>query len=80
MKFSARQLASGALLFLGAFTAVASIAIASFLRDGLGPDAVPSEGVVVVSRTLEGAWPGLLLAAALAVCGFLIRKRWFATT
>ena len=45
------------------------------LRDGLGPDAVTSNGQIAFSRFIEGFWPLPIMAIVLSCVGwFLFRK------
>jgi hypothetical protein len=63
---------------LMAFAVLAAVVLlfsAIFLRDGLGPDAVPSHGAVAVWRVSEGfALPGVLLVGTFCAGIVLVRK------
>jgi hypothetical protein len=49
-----RCVASATLLGLAAFLAASIVAISIVLRDGLGPDSVPSYGVTALTRSASG--------------------------
>lgn len=65
-----------AMLFLAAFLIlVAGGWLQWMLRDGLGPDAITSNGQVAFSRFIEGFWPLLIIAMVLSCAGWFLFKK-----
>jgi hypothetical protein len=63
-------------LILVLVSLVATAGWAWILRDGLGPDCIPSSGLLAWKRFWEGSWmAALVAAAAVAVIVMLARRR-----
>jgi hypothetical protein len=77
MSMARRTLAvSGWLLMVvGVLSAVTFAFFAVFLRDGLGPDSVPSYGALAIWRVFEGfAFPSVLSVGTFCAGVALVRK------
>ena len=74
MKQITRKVVSAIFYGFAFFIMIFGIAFGNLFRDGLGPDAVESHGILALYRTLQGSWVFILLGLIIAYMAYRINK------